>query len=163
MMTSRAKSQYTLNPDGTLTQTAKNAMADYFYPSNTSEYDFDNQPGHYITQTISYKDSNGNTQTLDMITGSDFDFYTNSYDTAYPGLSLKSVFRDPVTNQPTTSYSNLLNSMYDTNINPAYVQAYKDSYSTFINTVEQVKANNGGKLPADFPQMYIDIYNTMKQ
>ena len=104
-------------------------------------------------EKISYTE-NGMTKTFTMYNSNSALFwssYSNAYTTQYPGLKMNGSsqsFMSSVTNARKGTLEG--------------IQAYKEQYSTFISTVDQVKADNGGSLPADFPQVYIDLYNQMK-
>lgn len=105
-------------------------------------------------EKITYTDSDGIVKIFTMYSSNSALFwssYSNAYTTQYPGLKMDSTSKDFQT-ATTNARKGTLEG----------IQAYKDQYSTFISTVDQVKADNGGSLPADFPQVYIDLYNQMK-
>ena len=105
-------------------------------------------------EKVTYTDSDGIAKTFTMYNSNSplfWSSYSNAYTTQYPGLKMNGSSQSFITSVTNARKGTLED-----------IQAYKDQYSTFISTVDQVKADNGGSLPADFPQVYIDLYNQMK-
>ena len=72
--------------------------------------------------------------------------YKNKYLQKHPELDLTSIWRDPNTNQPTQTINNL----YGCNPSLENIKAYKNSFSNYISTVEQIMQSNNGQFPNYF-------------